>query len=528
MSFWPKSSPKGARRKKLVAPPDDPPATAPPAPDAATPAKAPLGPRKRVKLSAKPLVTPKPKKAWSMVVSTGSLVGVLMLFGILFAWGAGMTLLLIFGDKMSARLIAQNSEMQDAYEQRLQAYRDEIARVISESEQNRVDRDLVTGRVIELTRRQRAIENRLIILNKIADQVGVEAAPATPSVGAAPPATTPGAAPPAPPPRPGFPARPTTPGQTRGDAPLPAFPWSAEPVTADARDGDWPPLGGLIHRAQFIEPPTVETGPSQSEIELEAQISRLESAVLRLDASQARALTGMVRLSEVRLTRFRNALSILGLSPEELAPDTGRTPTNMPALVVPIAEQNTPFGQRINLIRGNVSLLYRLQPVIGSMPLARPTNEARFSSPFGFRIHPISGVKKLHAGLDLAGPIGTPVRAAGAGVVLTAGWGGGYGNLVQIDHGHGVITRYAHLSTIEVAQGQPVALGAQVGLMGSTGASTGSHLHFETRVRSAPANPACFLIAGDRLRDALSSGFVCEKAPFSKDAASSEDEDDDS
>lgn len=129
----------------------------------------------------------------------------------------------------------------------------------------------------------------------------------------------------------------------------------------------------------------------------------------------------------------------------------------------------------------------------------------------------------------MAAPLGTPVRAAGSGVVLSAGWGGGYGNLIQVDHGNGVISRYAHLSAIEVAQGQPVAIGAVIGLMGSTGASTGSHLHFETRIRSVPQNPACFLIAGDKLRDVQNPGFNCDKPPFQqKMPDKDEDEDDDS
>uniref|UniRef100_UPI0013D5985F M23 family metallopeptidase n=1 Tax=Klebsiella oxytoca TaxID=571 RepID=UPI0013D5985F len=84
---------------------------------------------------------------------------------------------------------------------------------------------------------------------------------------------------------------------------------------------------------------------------------------------------------------------------------------------------------------------------------------------------------RMHAGQDFAAAAGTPVFATAGGVVLSAGWGGGYGNLVQVDHGNGLVTRYAHLSEILVSQGQPVAVGARVGLVGSTGRSTGAHLH---------------------------------------------------
>ncbi len=568
LSFWPKSSPKGARRKKLTAPPDDPSTDAPPparglsalwskpappqrkkliftdeaqtAPDKPTldkpsdkgePRAQP--PRKRVKLGSQAAAPPKPKKAFAMIVGTGSLISVLALFAILLAWGVGMTMLLLFSDKMSARLIVQNSEMQDAYEQRLNAYRDEIARLVDEREATRVDASSLTSRVSQLLRSQGAIERRLEILAKLANQIGLGG-----PVGDAPAAATTGgggaapANPPAPPPRPGFPTRP---GQTRGDVVIPLLEQRAAARMSPGGDifGD-EASGALIHRAQFaqaptFEAPTIESGPTQSELELEQQIGRLEQAMERFEGAQTRALNGMARASNVRIGRFRVALTTLGVTPEELAPDTGRASTAL-ANIVPLAEQNTPFGRRINEIRGNLSVLARLQPSLNALPLARPTPlDTRFSSPFGYRIHPISGVRKLHAGLDLAAPVGTPIRAAGSGVVLSAGWGGGYGNLIQIDHGNGVISRYAHLSAIEVAQGQPVAAGAIVGRMGSTGASTGSHLHFETRVKGTPANPACFLIAGDRIRDAASPGFVCDKAPFAKAAPEAdEDEDDDS
>jgi murein DD-endopeptidase MepM/ murein hydrolase activator NlpD len=91
------------------------------------------------------------------------------------------------------------------------------------------------------------------------------------------------------------------------------------------------------------------------------------------------------------------------------------------------------------------------------------------------------------------------VRAGGSGVVLSAGVGGGYGNLVQIDHGNGIITRYAHLSAILVQPGQPVSGGMVVGLVGSTGRSTGPHLHYETRVNDEPRDPNRFIEAGQRI-----------------------------
>lgn len=120
-----------------------------------------------------------------------------------------------------------------------------------------------------------------------------------------------------------------------------------------------------------------------------------------------------------------------------------------------------------------------------TLPLAR----SRLTSSFGARRHPVTGGQRLHAGVDLAAPAGTPVQAFADGVVVQAGWAGGYGLLVSVAHRDGSQTRYAHLSRIAVNVGQRVGAGQMVGLVGSTGLSTGPHLHFERRVRGFAVNP---------------------------------------
>ncbi|RMH40722.1 MAG: peptidase M23 [Deltaproteobacteria bacterium] len=117
-------------------------------------------------------------------------------------------------------------------------------------------------------------------------------------------------------------------------------------------------------------------------------------------------------------------------------------------------------------------------------PVAAP-----LSSTFGERVDPIEGDRRFHAGVDLAAPEGTPVVAAGAGTVVRAGPAGGYGNLVVVDHGGGVHTRYAHLSDIAVQVGDRVAAGARIGAVGATGRATGPHLHFEVRRDGRPVDP---------------------------------------
>lgn len=115
------------------------------------------------------------------------------------------------------------------------------------------------------------------------------------------------------------------------------------------------------------------------------------------------------------------------------------------------------------------------------------------SSPFGWRSDPIKGIRRRHSGIDLPGRIGTRIYATGAGIVSFAGRMNGYGNLVQIDHPGGVRTRYGHLSRILVASGISVAQGHLIGQMGSTGRSTGSHLHYEVRVDGVSANPLAYI-----------------------------------
>lgn len=114
---------------------------------------------------------------------------------------------------------------------------------------------------------------------------------------------------------------------------------------------------------------------------------------------------------------------------------------------------------------------------------------ARLSSRFGVRSDPLGMGHRMHSGIDIPGALGTSVMATGAGVVAFVGWAGGYGNLVVIDHGNGLRTRYGHLLRPLVSPGEAVGMGSVIGLMGSTGRSTGSHLHYEIRIDGAAVNP---------------------------------------
>lgn len=142
-------------------------------------------------------------------------------------------------------------------------------------------------------------------------------------------------------------------------------------------------------------------------------------------------------------------------------------------------------------------LLYR-EVSTRLVPSTRPLTDALVGSRFGTRIDPFTGRRVAHEGLDFGAPTGTPIRAAAAGVVVFAGRDQGYGNLVDIDHGNGLVTRYAHASRLDVVAGEIVKQGQKIAEVGSTGRSTGPHLHFEVRVDGAPRDPLPYLRAGMR------------------------------
>lgn len=132
-------------------------------------------------------------------------------------------------------------------------------------------------------------------------------------------------------------------------------------------------------------------------------------------------------------------------------------------------------------------------------PFALPTRGMRTTSGFGYRSDPINGGRRLHAGVDFAGPRGTPIYATADGTVTFAGRQSGYGNIIIIRHDFGFETRYAHLSSIGVRVGQRVSRGDRVGAMGNTGRSTGTHLHYEIRVSGTPINPMTYIRAAQNV-----------------------------
>lgn len=147
-------------------------------------------------------------------------------------------------------------------------------------------------------------------------------------------------------------------------------------------------------------------------------------------------------------------------------------------------------GRALDLEGRPVIFRAAVGPGASAVPSLNGLIAGRISSGFGMRQHPLTGGWRFHAGIDLAAAYGTPVKAPADGTVRSAGWAGGYGQLVVLRHAGGVETRYGHLSRLTVAAGESVRKGDLVGYVGSTGASTGPHLHFETRQNGRPIDPA--------------------------------------
>ncbi len=142
------------------------------------------------------------------------------------------------------------------------------------------------------------------------------------------------------------------------------------------------------------------------------------------------------------------------------------------------------------------------RPGSASIPSRMPVEGVRLSSEFGMRTHPVLGVRRGHKGVDLAGPVGTPIYATADGTVSKAEWFSSYGLYVSLEHGADIQTRYGHMSRINVAAGQQVRKGDIIGFVGSTGRSTGPHLHYEVRIAGEAVNPVPYMQA-DQFRTAM-------------------------
>jgi murein DD-endopeptidase MepM/ murein hydrolase activator NlpD len=202
-----------------------------------------------------------------------------------------------------------------------------------------------------------------------------------------------------------------------------------------------------------------------------------------------------------RLTRFADrksaaaeaAMRKLGLSPVRMLASLDDRSAMGGPLIELLPFGRVSFDPRFRRLGLSLARLEALQRGLQGIPQVIPAAGTHISSGFGYRSDPFTGGSAFHAGLDFKGPIGAPIFAAAGGKIAFVGRRPGYGNCVEIDHGNGLRTRYAHMSAFRARPGQPVIAGQLIGAVGSTGRSTGPHLHFEVRVHDQPVNPRPFL-----------------------------------
>lgn len=366
------------------------------------------------------------------------------------------TTYLVLRDDLIGAAVARQARMQQAYEDRIAALRSQVDRITS---RQLLDQQLMEDKVAELLARQSQLTQRHGKLGPLLDRAGGVA----PKVAPAAPVPT---------------ARPEIRAQLTLEP-------AAQPLAAMAYGPDKPPrrdsFASLLSSADRADQLFVAINRSLRTIEDE-QLTRIRTLT-----EGAYETAGEIA----------EALAEAGLS---IASDYEDRSVGGPLLP---ADMSTAFERQVAELDNALEKLDRTREAARRLPIANPAPGRPISSRFGIRRDPIIGTRAMHAGMDFRAPPGTPVYAAAPGTVVTAAWSGGYGRMVEIDHGDGFTTRYAHLSRISVRAGQAIEAGRKIGRVGSTGRSTGPHLHYEVRRNGDAVNPLQFLKAGRKLESML-------------------------
>ncbi|MEL6706991.1 MAG: M23 family metallopeptidase [Pseudomonadota bacterium] len=226
-----------------------------------------------------------------------------------------------------------------------------------------------------------------------------------------------------------------------------------------------------------------------------------------LEARQIAFVESVTRYADWRSKKAEAAIRKLALDPRMLTRNVEKTAVGGP--FVPLDEALVELDPRFERMALSLSRMATLERALESIPQVTPHGNPSITSNFGYRRDPFNGRAARHPGIDFRGPIGSPIYAAAPGKVVYAGWRGGYGRLVEILHDNGLKTRYAHLRRIDAKVGDSVEAGETIGGLGSSGRSTGPHLHFEVRINDRAVNPRPFLeTAPDVLKEALGTSPV--------------------
>src|SRR3954465_2059264 len=388
-------------------------------------------------------------------------VGTIVLLGL---WSAATATFFAFRDDVLTRLIARQAEMQYAYEDRIAELRAKVDRTTS---RQLLDQEQFDQKLDQIMKRQTALESRATALGAMPDVTG----------------SIPRSAP-----QRGDAAQTTTQG-TPKPSPISDTVIFVAPPDREAR---------LESRAPTVmAPPVNQFAGNQG---FDNVLVRLTTSLDQVERRQIAALSAVEEGMDSRMRRMRGVVSDLGLNIASLEAAVPRTAMGGPFVPVKLTANAGPFEKQLNRINISRAEMDRLNRTLALVPYRKPViGEVEFTSGFGVRSDPFLGRPAMHTGLDFRAASGDPVRATANGKIVSSGWAGGYGRMVEIDHGNGLSTRYGHLSEINVKGGDSAKIGQIIGEVGSTGRSTGPHLHYETRIDGEAVDPQKFLRAGVRL-----------------------------
>ena len=384
-------------------------------------------------------------------------VGTVVLLGL---WSAATATYFAFRDDVLTRLIARQAEMQYAYEDRIAELRAKVDRTTS---RQLLDQEQFDQKLDQIMKRQTALESRATALGAMPDVTG----------------SIPRAAP----------QRGDSSQSTPKPSPISDTVIFVAPPDREAR---------LESRAPAVAAP--QTNQFAKNHGFDNVLVRLTTSLDQVERRQMAVLSAVEESMDSRMRRMRGVVSDLGLNLASLEAAVPRSAMGGPFVPIKLTANAGPFEKQLNRINITRAEMDRLNRTLALVPYRKPViGEVEFTSGFGVRSDPFLGRPAMHTGLDFRAASGDPVRVTANGKVVSAGWSGGYGRMVEVDHGNGLSTRYGHLSEINVKVGETVKIGQVVGLVGSTGRSTGPHLHYETRIEGEAVDPQKFLRAGVRL-----------------------------
>ncbi|CDX26045.1 Peptidase M23 [Mesorhizobium plurifarium] len=369
---------------------------------------------------------------------------------------------LVLRDDLIGATTARQARMQQAYEDRISALRAQVDRITS---RQLLDQQLMETKVSELLARQTQLSERHgrlgPILERAENEVGEAQAP-----GAAAP-------------------KPDEHAEITGSL-------SQAPTysVASLSAGDTRPFSLWSTRSDPLDGETAADRADKLFVSINASLKAIENQQLS-------------RITTLADNAYKNADGIVqALEAAGLPVDSEFDKGDVGGPLVPL-DPSMAFDSKVKELDEALDALDQVKKEARKLPLANPAPGHTVTSPFGVRTDPILGSAALHTGMDFRAPIGMPAKVTAAGTVTRAGWAGGYGRMVEVDHGNGFATRYGHLSEIDVTVGQKLAAGEIIGKTGSSGRSTGPHLHYEVRHDGEAVDPLRFLTVGKKVAQYL-------------------------